>query len=184
LIEAARRIKAQVPSVRIVVQPAVSVQSEFARQFPGILEWAQVVEDADQRYDAMAAATLAIACSGTVTSEVAMQGAPMIVGYKTGWVTWAVARGLLYKKIHITLLNILNGDKEIVPEFVQTRLDAEAIAKRALSWLADPAALGAQCLRQREALKVLVREGKSAAELAADAILLEMNGPQRAVIGA
>jgi lipid-A-disaccharide synthase len=103
-----------------------------------------------------------------------MQGAPMIVAYKTGWITWALVRGLLYKKRHITLLNILNGDHELVPEFVQTKLNPERIADTALSWLSDPAKLSAQRALQAGALKALVREGSSAAQIAAEAILDEL----------
>ncbi len=174
LIAAARRVKEKRPAVTVVVQPAESIQSELAARYPDLETWARVSADPTERYDAMAAATLALACSGTVTSELAMQGAPMIVAYKTGWITWSIARGLLYKKIHITLLNILNGDVEIVPEFVQTRLSADAIADKANAWLNDPTELIAQRERQNNALKALVRGGQPAAEIAADAILSEL----------
>lgn len=174
LLAAARLIKEKRPEIAVVVQPAESIQAELASRFPDLKTWAKVGTDPAERYDAMAAATLALACSGTVTSELAMQGAPMIVAYKTGWITWSIARGLLYKKVHITLLNILNGDVEIVPEFVQTRLSASAIADKALGWLKDPAELTAQRDRQNTALKALVRDGKPAAEIAADAILSEL----------
>lgn len=183
LMDAAQRIKQMRPDVCVVLQPAATVQNEFAAQFPDAHTWAKISTHTNERYDAMAAATVALACSGTVTSEVAMQGAPMIVGYKTGWITWALARGFLYKKIHITLLNILNGDVEIVPEFVQTRLKADLISQKALDWLENPDALAAQRLRQGDALKALVKDGKSAAEMAADAILMELALNQRLVIG-
>jgi len=174
LMAAAREIKSQRPDVRVVVQPASSIQQEFCARFPDTSVWADVNTNPAERYDAMAASTLALACSGTVTSEVAMQGTPMIVGYKTGWVTWALARGLLYKKTHITLLNILNADTEIVPEFVQTRLDARLMADKAMTWINHPAELAAQKARQQKALRALVREGAPAAEIAADAIIDEL----------
>jgi len=183
LMDAARKVKHALPAVKVVVLPAGPVQSEFARRFPDAAEWAQIVTNPGERYDAMAAATVALACSGTVTSEVAKQGAPMIVGYKTGWITWALARGLLYRKVHITLLNILNGDRQIVPEFVQTRLKAGSIAAKALEWLQDPAECGAQRARQSAALSALVRDGKPAAETAADAVLAELQLAQRPLIG-
>jgi len=183
LMDAARQVTRDLPAVKVVVLPAGPIQAEFAGRFPDAPDWAQIIPHPDERYDGMAAATVALACSGTVTSEVAMQGAPMIVGYKTGWVTWALARGLLYKKIHITLLNILNGDREIVPEFVQTRLKAEPIAAKALQWLADPVERAAQQARQNNALSALVRDGKPAAEIAADAILAELQLAQRLLIG-
>ncbi len=174
LLDAARQIKEQAPQIRVIVQPAASILEAFRTRFPDIQTWADLHVDPSERYDAMAASTLALACSGTVTSEVAMQGTPMIVGYKTGWITWALARGFLYKKVHITLLNILNGDIEIVPEFVQTRLDADLVAAKALSWLGNPETLAAQRTRQKQALKALVHEGAPAAEIAAGAILEEL----------
>jgi lipid-A-disaccharide synthase len=183
LISAARQIKHRRPDVRVLIQPAASIQEAFATRFPDVTSWAEVITDSFARYDAIAASDLALACSGTVTSEVAMQGTPMIVGYKTGWITWALARGLLYKKVHITLLNILNGDREIVPEFVQTRFKAGLIAAKALAWFGEPAELAAQKARQSDALKALVHHGKPAAEIAADAILQELSETQRAVIG-
>ncbi len=183
LIEAARQIKTQRPDVRVVVQPASTVQDEFAARFPDIAGWAEVSTNAGERYNAMAAATVALACSGTVTSEVAIQGAPMIVAYKTGWITWALARAILYKKVHITLLNILNDDAEIVSEFVQTRMKADLISAKALEWLSDPVELAAQRDRQNTALQALVRNGKPAAEIAADALIAELRSGHRPAIG-
>jgi len=174
LIAAAQLIKSERPDVRVVIQPASSIEAVFRDRFPDVEQWALISNQPDARYDAMAAADIGLACSGTVTSELAMQGAPMIVAYKTGWITWALVRGLLYKKRHITLLNILNADREIVPEFVQTKLDPRRIANTALEWLSDPAKLSEQRVQQAHALKALVREGGSAAEIAADAILHEL----------
>jgi len=176
LMAAARRIKAQRPDVQVLVQPAASIEAAFRERFADIDAWARMSLNPAERYAAMAAADIALACSGTVTSEVAQQGAALIVGYRTGWITWALARGLLYRKTHITLMNILNGDQEIVPEFVQTRLDPDLISRKALGWLCDPEALAGQRSRQAEALKALVRPGKPAAEIAAEAILDE-SGP-------
>ena len=183
LMDAARQVKRGLPAVQIVVLPAGPIQAEFTQRFADAPDWARIITHPDERYDAMAAATVALACSGTVTSEVAMQRAPMIVGYKTGWITWALARGLLYKKVHITLLNILNGDREIVPEFVQTKLKAEPIAVKALEWFNDPSERAAQQARQNTALSALVRDGKPAAEIAADAVLAELQLAQRPLIG-
>jgi lipid-A-disaccharide synthase len=102
-----------------------------------------------------------------------MQGAPMIVAYKTGWVTWALARGLLYKKTHITLLNILNDDTAIVPEFVQTKQEPEKIAAQAIRWIKEPGALERQKNLQAQALTRLLKEETPTAVLAAGAILDE-----------
>ena len=171
LVEAARQIKAEMPDVRIFISPAGNMIEAFDDAFPDVSAWADVLRVPEERYDAMAAADLVLACSGTVTSEVAMQDTPMIVAYRTGWLTWALARGLLYKKRHITLLNIVSDDSEIVPEFVQTRQRPELIAEQSIAWLKNPAALGKQKETQREALDRMRGDGASAAEISAEAIL-------------
>ena len=173
LVEAARIIKDSDPERTIVMAPAASVAAQFAESFPDVTEWATLSTNPAERYDAMAAADLALACSGTVTSELAMQGTPMIVAYKTGWVTWSLARGLLYKKRHITLLNIVSDDQEIVPEFVQTQQKPELIAARALQWLTDPEALADQRAEQQIALSRMKEGDRDAAEIAAEVILEE-----------
>ena len=183
LIDAARRIKLARPDTRLFVEPAQSAVSTFKETFRGLEDAFTLLDRPASRFDAMAGCDVVLACSGTVTSEVAMQGTPMIVAYKTGWITWALARGLLYKKKHITLLNILNDDAAIVPEFVQTRQKPELIASQAIRWLSNPDLLAAQRQSQLSALKQLKKEAAPAAELAAGAIVSELGRVQRAAIG-
>ena len=176
LIDAAKRVAASVPGIRIVISPAGNMAEAFDAAFPDVSGWAEVLHAPEERYDAMAAADLALACSGTVTSELAMQGTPMIVAYRTGWLTWALARGLLYKKHHITLLNIVSDDQEIVPEFVQTKQKPELIADTAIRWLKEPQLLENQKQAQNEALARMRGDGHSSADIAADAILSVARG--------
>ena len=173
LVSAAKALKSNDPNLKIVFMPASNVATQFREDFPGIASWSIVSSNPGARYDAMAAANLALACSGTVTTELAMQDTPMIVAYKTGWITWALARGLLYSKTHITLLNIVSDDQPIVPEFVQTRLKSDLIAAAAQDWLTDPDKLSAQLDRQRIALDRMKEGDRDASEIAAGVILDE-----------
>lgn len=173
LVSAAKALKSNDPNIKIVFMPASNVATQFREDFPGIASWSIVSSNPGARYDAMAAADLALACSGTVTTELAMQDTPMIVAYKTGWITWALARGLLYSKTHITLLNIVSDDQEVVPEFVQTRLKSDLIAAAAQDWLTDPDKLSAQLDRQRIALDRMKEGDRDASEIAAGVILDE-----------
>ena len=173
LVSAAKALKSNDPNLKIVFMPASNVATQFREDFPGVASWSIVSSDPGARYDAMAAANLALACSGTVTTELAMQDTPMIVAYKTGWITWALARGLLYSKTHITLLNIVSDDQEVVPEFVQTQQKADLIAAAAQDWLTDPDKLLAQLNRQRIALDRMKEGDRDASEIAAGVILDE-----------
>lgn len=176
LMDAARALKSEKPNRAIVVAPAGSVAEAFGAAFPDAADWTLRADGGSARRDAMAAATLVLACSGTVTTEVAIQSAPMIVGYRTGWLTWAIARGILYQRKHITLLNIASDDTEVVPEFVQTRLKADLIAETASKMLADPSALTSAVEAQNAALKRMGLGGPPAYSVAAEAILKDLDG--------
>ena len=169
LFEAAGRAAQKDSRRTIVCMVAPSVAADvdaLAKAQPRFL----LIRDETEKADAFAAMDVALACSGTVTTELASQGAAVIVGYKLGWVTWALARLFLMRSRFITLLNVAAG-KEIAPEFVQTRLMAANLAEAAERLLSDPAALEMQRKGQAEALKLMAGPGKPAAQIAAETIL-------------
>ena len=171
LVEAAQKIKTARPDTAIVFAPAPPVRAMFLDRFGDLGAWSQVAEEGAGRYDMMAAADLALACSGTVTSELAVQETPFLVGYKTGWITWALARFFLYKPTHITLLNIAADDTEIAPEYLQTKFKAGAIAHKAKSLLDDRSVLADQLRAQNNALDRMGEGVGKAPEIAAQTIL-------------
>jgi lipid-A-disaccharide synthase len=130
----------------------------------------RLVEDENEKEDAFAAAACAIAASGTVTTEVGLQNTPVVVGYKIGWITWALLRLFLLRTRYITLMNVAAG-KEVAPEFVQTRFSAANIAAAAAPLLDDRAARNAQIAAQNAALDAMGRGGRPAAEIAAETVL-------------
>ena len=171
LFEAARLVKKRLPETRIVIHPAENIRPYLAEQCPGLETWATVSPPKADRFDVMASADYGLACSGTVTSELAMQSVPFLVGYHTGWITWALARFFLFKPTHITLLNIAADDTEIVPEFVQTKFKAGAMAREAGRMLRDAAARREQVAQQDKALSRMGEGDRPSAEIAAEAIL-------------
>ncbi|MEO0550965.1 MAG: lipid-A-disaccharide synthase [Pseudomonadota bacterium] len=170
LVEAAKQLEAARDSVKLVFAPAPAIRDMFLERFPELAEAGQVAAADTSRFDIMAAADLALACSGTVTSELAVQGTPFIVGYKAGWMTWVVARFFLYKPNHITLLNIAADDTEIAPEFLQTKFTPDRVSGCALSLLTDKTVLDAQREAQDQALSRMGEVETPAAEIAAQAI--------------
>ena len=128
------------------------------------------IVDESEKEDAFAAATVALAASGTVTTEVALQGAPVVVGYKLGWFTWAALRFFVFKGRFATLMNIA-ANAEIAPELLQTRFTAENVAAAAAPLLDDDDAREEQVRRQDEALALMGRGAEPAAEIAAAAVL-------------
>lgn len=88
------------------------------------------------RYDAINAADLVWAASGTATLETALLEKPMIVVYKVSSITYWAARLLVNVK-HIGIANIIAG-KAIVPELVQSELSAERLVSESQTILNDP----------------------------------------------
>jgi lipid-A-disaccharide synthase len=151
--------------VRLLVVAAQSVRKEVVEQAPAV---ARIVDE-HHKEDAFASATVALAASGTVTTEVALQGAPVVVGYKLNWLTWAIAR-MVFRGKYATLMNVA-ADAEVVPEFLQTKFTAENIVGAATPLLDDADAREDQVRRQDEALAKMGRGGRPAAEIAAEAVL-------------
>lgn len=174
LWQAAALLQKDRPKLRTVVVAAGPVREAVLAQAPPNAH----VVDERAKEDAFAAADVALAASGTVTTEVALQGAPLVIGYKLGWLTWAAARLFLFKGTYATLMNVA-ANAEIAPEFIQTRFTARNVAAAAAPLLDDPAAHAEQVRQQNDALTKMGRGGTPAADIAADAVLkvIKNGGP-------
>lgn len=87
------------------------------------------------RYNAVNAADLVWAASGTATLETALLEKPMIVVYRVSWVTYWLAR-LLVKIKYIGIANIIAG-RRIVPELVQSDLSPKRLVQESQAILND-----------------------------------------------
>jgi len=105
-------------------------------------------------------ADLAIIASGTATLEAAAQYCPMIVMYSVNPLHWYLARRLLLKTKHISLVNIL-ADKELVPEFVPIFGRLNAVAETALALLGDTCRLEQMRKSLQELIDPIVKPGAS-----------------------
>ena len=169
-VNAAWILKAERPDLEIIVAPAPAVREAFLDEFPNLDAWAHIADADMAMADIMAGADYALACSGTVTSELAVQGTPFLVGYKTGALTWLLGKHVLYQPEHITLLNIAADDTEIAPEFLQAELRPELVAREALKMLDDPMRRADQVRAQNNALEKMRVGDMPAAQVAAGQI--------------
>jgi lipid-A-disaccharide synthase len=86
-------------------------------------------------HDAMAAADVVLAASGTVTLEAALLKRPMVITYKMPKASWWIMRNLSYQP-YVGLPNILAGEF-IVPEFLQHEATPENLAQALLNLLSE-----------------------------------------------
>jgi lipid-A-disaccharide synthase len=84
-----------------------------------------------------------VAVSGSVSLELLYRARPTVVLYRIGRFDLKV--GHFFMKVpYICLVNLLAG-KELYPEYLTDRCEAEPIAGHALRWLNDPAGYAALC---------------------------------------
>ncbi|MNS30413.1 Lipid-A-disaccharide synthase [compost metagenome] len=122
-----------------------------------------------QAQSILRAADVVVAASGTVTLEAAILGVPCIAAYQVSWLTAFLAKRLL-KVRHVTLPNIVAG-KEVIPEFLQERANADELGQAVLRLLGDT---GARAAMKRDMAGVRDLLGQPGAiERAARAVLAD-----------
>jgi lipid-A-disaccharide synthase len=167
--DAVRRLKEARPTLAVVVPAAFTVVDAVKARVAGWPFRAHVIEDEALKDDAMVAGTVALACSGTVTTELALAGCPMVVGYRTGAITYGLLK-LLFKPRWVTLLNIA-AEKAIAPEYLQDGLKGDALAQAIAVRLDDADLRARQVAEQRAALDKMGRGMPDPSEAAAEALL-------------
>ena len=175
--EAAARLSATTPGLAVVVPVASTVREQVKAAVAGWSTPVILVEDDDLKYDTMAGCTAALAASGTVATELALCGAPMVIGYRIGDLSYAVLRRLMRAKF-VTLFNIA-ADKEIAPERLQADCTGESLAQSLTALFKDPRRRTDQIADQNAALRLMGRGQGDPSERAALAILGDLEAQNR-----
>ena len=102
--------------------------------------------------------------SGTATLETALAGVPMIVAYRTGALSYHIARWLV-KVPSISLVNLVAGET-LVPEMIQGRVRPDAMAEAMDRLLGDETARETQRIGFRE-IRRRLGEGEPGTAVAA-----------------
>ena len=130
------QLKKYVPDLFVVI-PTVKTVAEKVKQ--SLLNWSVphvIIAGEKERYDAFAAADVALAASGTVSVELAMAGVPHLIAYKVSPLTGIIVKKLL-KIRFVNLLNLL-VDKEVVPELLQENCTVDKLVDVLRQLLAHP----------------------------------------------
>jgi len=173
-LETAAQIAASAPDVQFLV-PLVSrptrelFEAALYRRQGGALNLTVLFGHA---HDAMAAADVVLAASGTATLEAALLGRPVVIAYRMPRLSWWMMRNRGYLP-YVGLPNILAGEF-IVPEFLQDEASAENLSQAVLNLLFDRTVRS----RLETRLAALARELRqdSAERIAAALIPLIRNG--------
>jgi lipid-A-disaccharide synthase len=127
LLDSVRLISEHIPA-RFLLILAESIDRKFLDRFlsPGDESVQVLTEDG---YEAIAYSDLALSACGTANLEAALLGTPLIAFYRLSPLTYYPFRRLL-KIRDYSIVNILAG-RRVVPEFIQHRFNARAVAAAA-----------------------------------------------------
>ncbi len=176
--EALKRLAVRRPQLAAVMPTVAAVAAEVgeaARSFP--LPTIVVTSDVE-KYDAMAAANVALAASGTVALELALAGVPAVIAYRINSLSAALAKRLL-KVRYVSLVNVVL-DQPVMPELLQEACEPETVAQEIEKIMVDPAKRTAQNELARTAMAALGQVGELPSLRAADVVLRVIaQGPRR-----
>ncbi|AAZ58396.1 lipid-A-disaccharide synthase [Prochlorococcus marinus str. NATL2A] len=141
LLKAAKLLQEKDPSITVLIPSGLNEFNELLND--SLKEYAlsgRIIlsnEVDDLKPFLFSAAHLALAKSGTINMELALNSVPQIVGYKVSRVTAFFARYLLRFNVkYISPVNLLLN-KMLIPEFIQEDFKADKIFNAALKILED-----------------------------------------------
>jgi len=167
--DALKRLKQSRPGLTILIGAADTVSEQVRAFAAGLPFRTHLIEDEASRRQAMKAATVALAASGTVSTELALAGAPMVIAYRLGPITHQIVKRIVTTK-WATLFNNAAQDW-VAPEFLQYDCTGEKLAAAVGERLDDPELRRRQVERQFEALDLMGREAGEPSDRAAETVL-------------
>lgn len=134
--DAVMALKAQIPDLAIISPVSDSVAEEVgaaAGEDPRLNEIIFLPEQS--KLDAMACSQAALACSGTVTTQLACAGVPTVVAYRLSGISYALVSRMI-KLDYISMVNIA-ANALLMPEFVQNDVRGDVLSSALLPYFED-----------------------------------------------
>jgi lipid-A-disaccharide synthase len=175
--DTAKRLAQTCPDLRIMLAVAPSVHNQVVAAVGALELNVQLIDSETDKYAAMMAADTALACSGTVSTELALCGCPMVIAYRVEPITYWIFKYISTIK-HITMINIV-AQADIIPEFIQQDCTAQNLSAALTQRLSDRDLCAHQVARQNAVLEQMGRHGRNTHELAAEAIIDFLRGTKK-----
>ena len=125
------------PGASFILAASSAAMADLARRIvaaqPASAARIEIVEG--QTRQILKQADAAWIASGTATVETALMGCPMVVVYRTSWLTYEVGRRVI-RVPHLGMVNLLAG-RELCPELIQHRVTPENLAAAIAPLLTD-----------------------------------------------
>ncbi|SMO61076.1 lipid-A-disaccharide synthase [Paracoccus laeviglucosivorans] len=167
--EALMRLRDRVPEIRVVISTVRGVAPlvrDMAKRWPTA---PVVVETAEERRAAFAAADLALAASGTVSLDLAANDVPMVIGYDVAPLSRMII-GMLLKTDTVTLVNLVS-ETRVVPEYIGRKCQPGPMSQALLHLIEDPEARRVQHAAMALTMDRLGRGGEAPGLRAARSVM-------------
>lgn len=127
MLTTAALLKKKLPALKIVVAQAPNQPRKMYANHINSNTVQDVTFIEYATYSLMAYSTACLVASGTATLETACFGTPLVIVYRTSWLTYQIAKRLV-KLNHIGLVNIVAG-KAVAPELIQNAFTPQSAAR-------------------------------------------------------
>jgi lipid-A-disaccharide synthase len=170
--EAIARLRDREPGLRVIL-PTVRGVAGIVRDLAGRWKVAPlVVETAEDKARAFAAADLALAASGTVSLELAANRVPMVIAHDFNRLTWwLMKRAALIDTV--TLVNIVS-ETRVVPEYLGPACRPGPISRALMALIDDEDAREKQFAAMALTMDRLGAEGEAPGLRAARSVLSQL----------
>jgi lipid-A-disaccharide synthase len=168
-IEAIKLLRVDRPEMAVVVPVVSGVARMVKDRLDAAGLKALTIEGDAEKFDAFAAAEIALAKSGTVTLELALAGVPTVIAYRLNPISHAI---LDWQKLiaFAGLPNIILG-RQVMPELLQYRCKPDLLCRELARLLDDPEARRAQAEGEAEVRRRVSVSGKTPSAAAAETVL-------------
>lgn len=123
------------PAIKPIVSAAPTVNQETFRDILSEEMMDEIPIWNGKSYTLLDNSTLSVLASGTITMEATFAGTPMVVGYRTSWLTYWIGKLLVNTK-KFAMPNLMSNTVD-VPELIQSDFTAENLTKLATEFLSD-----------------------------------------------
>lgn len=146
---AAGLLAGEMPGLRLVLPTVPHLVEEVQMRIASWPVAPIVVRTVEEKWDAFAAADLALAASGSVSLELAMARTPMVIAYRVNPLTAMIARRLI-RVPYACMVNII-AERPVVPELLQQDCRPDRLAAAVTALHRDPQSR----MAQREAAELV-----------------------------
>ena len=157
------------PNIHITMPTVVSVEGMLRRETLGWRTPVSIITDPEMKLNALAASSVALAASGTVTLELALAKVPSVIAYKVNPLS-AIIGYFLVNQDAVVLPNKLMG-KEIFPLYLQWKCTPCNLYKAVFQKIENPTD---QLIEVSDAIRNMLRPNKQSSQSLAAQIIMKV----------